>query len=69
MLQIVQLERATTTTGTDQTEIGTHTEQRTRGFNKITGMKGETGSEIDTNPTGPEKIDQGTATKDRETEG
>ena len=68
VLQIVQLERATTTTGTDQTEIGTHTEQRTRGFNKITGTRGEIGSEIATNPIGPGKIGQELATKDSKTE-
>ena len=68
-LQTVQIERTITTIGTDQIKIGVHTEQITRGPYKITGMRRETASEIHTNPTGPEKIDQGTATKDRETEG
>ena len=63
VLQIVQLERATTTTGTDQTEMGTHTEQRTRGLNKITGTRGGIGSEIATNLIGPETVGQELATK------
>ena len=69
MLQTVQIERTITTPGTDQIKIGVHTEQITRGPNKITEMRGETGSEIDTSPTGPETADPETAMKDRATEG
>ena len=68
VFQIVQLERATTTTGTDQTEMGTHTEQRTRGLNKITGTRGGIGREIATNLIGPETVGQELATKDSKPE-
>ena len=67
-LQTGQIGTIITTTGTDQTKIGVHTEQITRGPNKIKGMRGETGSEIDTNPTEPEITDQGMAMKDKEIE-
>ena len=63
VFQIVQLERATTTTGTDKTEMGTPTEQRTKGLNKITGTRGGIGSEIATNLIGPETVGQELATK------
>ena len=63
VFQIVQLERATTTTGTDKTEMGAPTEQTTRGLNQIIGTRGGIGSESATNLIGPETIGQELATK------
>ena len=68
VFQIVQLERATTTTGTDKTEMGTPTEQTTRGLNQIIGTRGGIGSEIATNLIGPETVGQELATKDSKPE-